>query len=73
MYTTFEPYCEYIKGKGYAKGFLPCVAKCAMEKYENKKSLAYLVNYFLPSGGNQNCQNQIFVDFDVDMCTLRYY
>lgn len=71
MYTTFEPYCEYIKGKGYAKGFLPCVAKCATEKYENKKSLAYLVNYFLPVKIRE-IVNQIFVDFDVDMCTLRY-
>lgn len=41
------------------------------EKYENKKSLAYLVNYFLPVEIRE-IVNQIFVDFDVDMCTLRY-
>ena len=27
MYTVFKPYCKYIKGEGYAKGFVSCNAR----------------------------------------------
>lgn len=45
MYTTFKPYCKYIKGAGYAKGFVSCNAK-GTNDYRHKSSLAYLINLY---------------------------
>lgn len=45
MYTTFKLYCKYIKGAGYAKGFVSCNAK-GTNDYRNKGALAYLINLY---------------------------
>ena len=46
MYTVFKPYCKYVKGEGYTKGFVSCNARGTNE-FKNKKSLAYLINFFM--------------------------
>lgn len=45
MYTTFKPYCKYIKGASYSKGFVSCNAK-GTNDYRHKHSLAYLINLY---------------------------
>lgn len=47
MYTTFKPYCKYVKGKGYTKGFVPCNAR-GTNRFKEKKAMAYLINFFIP-------------------------
>lgn len=48
LWTTFAEYQDLIKGKGYAKGFLPCNAR-AVNVYRECSSLAYTINrYFNP-------------------------
>lgn len=48
MYTTFKDFKKHISKKGYARGFVSCSSKGTNE-YKNKKSLAYLINLFLPT------------------------
>lgn len=45
MYTTFEPFENFIRGKGYTKGFVTCNSK-GTNNYRNKKALAYTINLF---------------------------
>lgn len=45
MYTTFKLYKKYVKGNGYAKGFVSCNAK-GTNDYRHKKTLAYLINLY---------------------------
>lgn len=47
MYTVFKPYCKYVKGKGYTKGFVPCNAR-GTNSFKEKKAMAYLINFFVP-------------------------
>lgn len=48
MWTTFKEYRSLIKGKGYAKGFVPLNAR-ATNDYAGRHNVAYLVNrYFNP-------------------------
>jgi hypothetical protein len=44
-WPTFEKKRKQLKGKGYAKGFIPCNAKATNDHIE-KRSLAYLCNRF---------------------------
>lgn len=46
MYTVFESFSKYVKGKGYSKGFVACNAR-GTNDFRNKKSLAYLINFFI--------------------------
>lgn len=45
MWTTFKDYQSKCKGKGFAKGFVPCNAR-ATNEFRNKKNLAYCINVF---------------------------
>lgn len=68
MYTVFKRFNEDIKGKGYAKGFVPCNAK-GTNDFRDKKSLAYLINYFI----NPDVKafiNYYKLDFDEDLYAL---
>lgn len=44
MYTTFEDYKSQVKGKGYTKGFVN--SDCELNKFDNCKNFAYLMNKF---------------------------
>lgn len=64
LWTTFVKYKDKIKGKGYAKGFLPCYAR-AMNTYKECTALAYTINrYFDPRLKNFFLINGIRVEED---------
>ena len=64
LWTTFTDYKDLIKGKGYAKGFLPCNAR-AVNMYRECNALAYTVNrYFNPCIKNFFLTNGIRVEED---------
>lgn len=44
MYTTFEDYKNQCKDKGYSKGFVN--SNCELNKFDNCKNFAYLMNKF---------------------------
>ena len=49
MYTTFNSYQKYVKGKSYSRNkvnFVACNAR-GTNKYRDKRSLAYLINFFI--------------------------
>lgn len=49
MYTVFDTYQKYVKGKGYSRdkvNFVACNSR-GTNKYKEKKSLAYLINFFI--------------------------
>lgn len=46
MYTVFQSFEKYVRGKGYSKGFVSCNAR-GTNDFRNKKSLAYLVNFYI--------------------------
>lgn len=52
MWTTFKEWEEYLKGKGYTKGFVPHNAR-ATNDYSHKKNLAYLIDRRLNPGISQ--------------------
>ena len=68
MYTVFKPYSKYIKGKGYSKGFVACNAR-GTNNYRDKKSLAYLLNYFIHPDIRQFI-NHYNIDFNGDLFSL---
>ena len=68
MYTVFKPYCKYIKGEGYAKGFVSCNARGTNE-FREKKSLAYLINFFMQPDIKQFIDHY-HIDFDEDLFSL---
>lgn len=68
MYTVFKPYCKYIKGEGYAKGFVPCNARGTNE-FREKKSLAYLINFFMQPDIKQFIDHY-HIEFDEDLFSL---
>lgn len=45
LWTVFKDYQNYVKGKGYTKGFLSCNVR-ATNAYRNRDCLAYCVNVF---------------------------
>lgn len=68
MYTVFKPYCKYVKGEGYAKGFVSCNARGTNE-FKDKKSLAYLINFFM-SPDIKQFVDHYHIDFDDDLFSL---
>lgn len=68
MYTTFKPYCKYVKGEGYTKGFVPCNAR-GTNNFKNKKSLAYLINFFMQPDIKQFVEHY-HIEFDEDLFSL---
>lgn len=68
MYTVFKPYCKYVKGEGYAKGFVPCNAR-GTNDFKDKKSLAYLINFFM-SPDIKQFVDHYHIDFDDDLFSL---
>lgn len=68
MYTVFKPYCKYVKGEGYTKGFVPCNARGTNE-FKDKKSLAYLINFFM-SPDIKQFVDHYHIDFDDDLFSL---
>lgn len=64
LWTTFSDYEQYLRGKGYASGFLPCNAR-AVNTHRGCTSVAYMVNrYFNPALKNFFVQNGIDVKED---------
>lgn len=68
MYTVFKPYCKYVKGKGYANGFVSCNARGTNE-FKNKKSLAYLINFFMSPDIKQFVEHY-HIEFDDNLFSL---
>lgn len=68
MYTVFKPYCKYVKGEGYTKGFVPCNARGTNE-FKDKKSLAYLINFFMPPDIKQFVEHY-HIEFDDNLFSL---
>lgn len=68
MYTVFKPYCRYIKGEGYTKGFVPCNAR-GTNNYRDKSALAYLINFFMQPDVKQFVDHYN-IEFDEDLFSL---
>lgn len=68
MYTVFKPYCKYVKGKGFANGFVSCNARGTNE-FKNKKSLAYLINFFMSPDIKQFVEHY-HIEFDDNLFSL---
>ena len=68
MYTVFKPYCKYVKGDGYTKGFVSCNARGTNE-FKNKKSLAYLINFFMSPDIKQFVEHY-HIEFDDNLFSL---
>lgn len=61
MWTTFKEYKPAIKGKGYAKGFVPLNAR-ATNNYANRHNVAYLVNRYF-----NTVLKQFFIDNNIEI------
>lgn len=68
MYTVFKPYCKYVKGKGFANGFVSCNARGTNE-FKEKKSLAYLINFFMSPDIKQFVEHY-HIEFDDNLFSL---
>ena len=68
MYTVFKPYCKYVKGKGFANGFVSCNAR-GTNDFKNKKSLAYLINFFMSPDIKQFVEHY-HIEFDDNLFSL---
>ena len=68
MYTVFKPYCKYVKGKGFANGFVSCNARGTNE-FKDKKSLAYLINFFMSPDIKQFVEHY-HIEFDDNLFSL---
>ena len=68
MYTVFKPYCKYVKGEGYAKGFVTCNAR-GTNNFKDKKALAYLINFFMQPDIKQFVDHY-HIRFDEDLFSL---
>lgn len=68
MYTVFKPYCKYVKGKGFANGFVSCNARGTNE-FKDKKSLAYLINFFM-SPDIKQFEEHYHIEFDDNLFSL---
>lgn len=68
MYTVFKPYCKYVKGKGFANGFVSCNAR-GINEFKNKKSLAYLINFFMSPDIKQFVEHY-HIEFDDNLFSL---
>ena len=68
MYTVFKLYCKYVKGKGFANGFVSCNARGTNE-FKDKKSLAYLINFFMSPDIKQFVEHY-HIEFDDNLFSL---
>lgn len=68
MYTVFKPYCKYVKGKEFANGFVSCNARGTNE-FKDKKSLAYLINFFMSPDIKQFVEHY-HIEFDDNLFSL---
>ena len=68
MYTVFKSYRKQVQGKGFTKGFVSCNTK-GTNDYSNKKSLAYLMNFFLQPDIKRFVEHYGF-SFDEDSFSL---
>lgn len=68
MYTVFKSYSKYVSGKGYARGLVPCNARGTNE-FKDKKSLAYLINFFMHPDIKQFVKHYP-IEFNDDLCAL---
>lgn len=68
MYTVFKAYCKYVKGKGFANGFVSCNARGTNE-FKDKKSLAYLINFFMSPDIKQFVEHY-HIEFDDNLFSL---
>lgn len=68
MYTVFNLYYKYVRGKGYSKGFVPCNAR-GTNQFKEKKSLAYLINFFMSPDIKQFVEHYQ-IEFDDDLFSL---
>lgn len=68
MYTVFKPYCKFVKGKGYSRGFVSCNAR-GTNNFKNKQSLAYLINFFMQPDIKQFVEHYQ-IEFDEDLFAL---
>ena len=68
MYTVFNSYQKYIKGKGYARGFVACNAR-GTNKHRDKRALAYLINFFITPDIKQFVEHYN-IGFDEELFSL---
>lgn len=71
MYTVFNTYQKYVKGKGYSRdkvNFVACNAR-GTNKYKEKKSLAYLINFFITPDIKQFVEHYN-IGFDEELFSL---
>lgn len=71
MYTVFNTYQKYVKGKGYSRdkvNFVACNAR-GTNKYKKKKALAYLINFFITPDIKQFVEHYD-IGFDEDLFSL---
>ena len=68
MYTVFKPYCKYVKGEGYTKGFVSCNARGTNE-FKIIKSLAYLIIFFMSPDIKQFVEHY-HIEFDDNLFSL---
>lgn len=71
MYTVFDTYQKYIKGKGYSRekvNFVACNSR-GTNKYREKKALAYLINFFITPDIKLFVEHYN-IEFDEDLFSL---
>ena len=68
MYTVFKPYAKYISGKGFSRGLVACNAR-GTNNYRERKSLAYLINFFMQPDIKQFIEHY-HIEFDEDLFSL---
>lgn len=62
MWTTFEDFRTQIKGKGYAKAFVPCNCR-ATNEYRERFNCAYLINrYYNPMINRFFIEKNVIID-----------
>lgn len=71
MYTVFDSYQKYVKGKGYSRdkvNFVACNAR-GTNKYRDKRALAYLINFFITPDIKLFVEHYN-IEFDEDLFSL---
>lgn len=71
MYTVFNGFQKYVKGRNYSRdavNFVACNAR-GTNKYKSKKALAYLINFFITPDIKKFVEHYDF-SFDEDLYAL---
>lgn len=71
MYTVFNGFQKFVKGRNYSRdivNFVACNAR-GTNKYKEKKALAYLINFFTPPDIKKFVEHYDF-NFDEDLYAL---